>query len=282
MQLKTEISEDTMSFPSHSKISELEPAQIVRTASLSSERPRIVLTSQTAREIFELKNTHHYASLHSASLRLASKYGVSSKAIRDIWKGRSWLEATYDLWNVEDRPARRIIGRPKGKKDSKPRMRGSKNDPANANLHAPATPERLDKVDINSFPQPYSLPAYAQSHAGFQASAITCMRESNLAAETRLSSLGDLLAGFVAGLASPYSCAPPHHVALQLPPLPASQPIPWLLGPSPPLAGVFAPRGDFFGAAALPPLLHALGRGLPAELGLHAAALGLSVPARCY
>jgi hypothetical protein len=88
-------------------------------------RPRIVLTNQQAREIFQLKSGHGFASLHAASIRLASKYGVSSKAIRDIWKGRSWLEATFDLWNVEDRPAKRIIGRPKGKKDSKPRLRGS-------------------------------------------------------------------------------------------------------------------------------------------------------------
>ena len=92
----------------------------------SNERPRIVLTSKIARDIFQIKATHGFASLHCASLRLASKYGVSSKAIRDIWKGRSWLDATYDLWNDSDRPARRIIGRPKGKKDSKPRVRGSK------------------------------------------------------------------------------------------------------------------------------------------------------------
>jgi hypothetical protein len=92
----------------------------------SNERPRIVLTSKIARDIFQIKATHGFASLHRASLRLASKYGVSSKAIRDIWKGRSWLDATYDLWNDADRPARKIIGRPKGKKDSKPRVRGSK------------------------------------------------------------------------------------------------------------------------------------------------------------
>jgi hypothetical protein len=106
--------------------SELTPTNQNLISSESSEiRPRIVLTNEQARDIFKLKSGHGCASLHSASIRLASKYGVSSKAIRDIWKGRSWLEATFDLWNIEDRPAKRIIGRPKGKKDSKPRMRGS-------------------------------------------------------------------------------------------------------------------------------------------------------------
>ena len=98
--------------------------QTIFSSESAEVRPRIVLTNQQARDIFQLKSGHGFASLHSASIRLASKYGVSSKAIRDIWKGRSWLEATFDLWNVEDRPAKRIIGRPKGKKDSKPRLRG--------------------------------------------------------------------------------------------------------------------------------------------------------------
>jgi hypothetical protein len=108
-----------------SATSESTPADQTVFSESAEIRPRIVLTNQQARDIFQLKSGHGFASLHSASIRLASKYGVSSKAIRDIWKGRSWLEATFDLWNVEDRPAKRIIGRPKGKKDSKPRLRGS-------------------------------------------------------------------------------------------------------------------------------------------------------------
>ena len=52
---------------------------------------------------------------------LADRYQISPKAVRDIWTGRSWLGATYDLWNDNDRPSRRSVGRPKGKRDSKPR-----------------------------------------------------------------------------------------------------------------------------------------------------------------
>ena len=89
--------------------------------STKCSRPRVVLSNQQAREIFELQKNHGFVSLHAASLVFSKKYHVSPKAIRDIWKGRSWLEATYNLWNATDRPERRIIGRPKGKKDSKPR-----------------------------------------------------------------------------------------------------------------------------------------------------------------
>ena len=97
-------------------------AENISESSLSCKAaPRSVLTVQQAREIFRMKNSHGHASIHAASNSLARIYRVSAKAIRDIWKGRSWLEATYDLWNEEDRPARRMLGRPKGRKDSKPR-----------------------------------------------------------------------------------------------------------------------------------------------------------------
>jgi hypothetical protein len=112
-----------------------------------TNRIRVVLTAEQAREIFRLKGNHGCASLHSVSTRLASQYNVSSKAIRDIWKGRSWLDSTFDLWDSVDRPPRRIIGRPKGKKDSKPRSRGASSlEPDN--LHN--CPPSIERVDSSS------------------------------------------------------------------------------------------------------------------------------------
>jgi hypothetical protein len=95
----------------------------IHDSKLDSNRSRVILSKSVAREIFAVKNSLGLETIHKASIRLAAKYHISSKAIRDIWKGRSWLNATFDLWGVEDRPARRIIGRPKGKKDSKPRVK---------------------------------------------------------------------------------------------------------------------------------------------------------------
>ena len=88
---------------------------------MSSAHPRNVLTEIQAREIFKLQINHGFSSLHAASIVFATKYHVSPKAIRDIWTGRSWLDATFSLWNENERPQKRIIGRPKGKKDSRPR-----------------------------------------------------------------------------------------------------------------------------------------------------------------
>ena len=85
-------------------------------------RSRSILTHTQAREIFLLKADIEIASLHAVSLRLAKQYNVGAKAIRDIWIGRSWLEATFDLWEAGERPPRKTIGRPKGRKDSRPRQ----------------------------------------------------------------------------------------------------------------------------------------------------------------
>lgn len=84
---------------------------------------RAILTARHAREIFACKDSicSQSSSLNSASNVLAARYYVSPKTIRDIWSGRSWLEATYDLWNVDHRPVLKSKGRPKGRKDSGPR-----------------------------------------------------------------------------------------------------------------------------------------------------------------
>ena len=104
-----------------------------------SERPHVVLTPQIAREIFKLQHIDECSSLHARSVRLSSKYGVTAKAIRDIWKGRSWLDATYELWDAKERPKKRIVGRPKGSRDSKPRARGKN----------PKLQSRIDIGDTN-------------------------------------------------------------------------------------------------------------------------------------
>jgi hypothetical protein len=82
---------------------------------------RAILTKQQAREIFGYKNGQGSESSHATSTFLSKKFNISSKAIRDIWTGRSWLDATFDMWNIDDRPPRKVVGRPKGRKDTKPR-----------------------------------------------------------------------------------------------------------------------------------------------------------------
>mmetsp|Transcript_28205 Transcript_28205/g.58865 ORF Transcript_28205/g.58865 Transcript_28205/m.58865 type:complete len:252 (-) Transcript_28205:90-845(-) len=116
-------------------------------AKFDSNRSRVVLSRTAAREIFIVKSNLGLESAHQASIRLAAKYRISSKAIRDIWKGRSWLDATFDLWSEEDRPCRRIVGRPKGKKDSKPRAKGRAGQDAHGNACQPLLMDACDYSD---------------------------------------------------------------------------------------------------------------------------------------
>ena len=263
MQFKPEVSE---MFSSEFEVSV--PVKPRNVRAISFERPRNVLESHTAREIFHLKPTHNTASLHAASQRLASKYGVSSKAIRDIWKGRSWLDATYDLWNVEDRPARRIIGRPKGRKDSKPRMRGNKTKPELESPNGLVSPITITLPRINTIHQ---MLASLQCRSGFQASAPTLIGDRISQAEMKLSPLGGLFA-------SPYSCTLPQPSTLQLPPLSTSQPTSLLSKPLPSLASALALRGAGLDFRALPPqrmMDHS------AQVLCRAVPIEVAGPARC-
>ena len=260
--------------------------------STQSERSRIVLTSSIAREIFQLKFTHGFASLHSASLRLAVKYGVSSKAIRDIWNGRSWLEATYDLWNVDDRPARRIIGRPKGKKDSKPRMRGSKGqpDPEMQQLQERfkfpmfqgrnLTDEGRDRGPENCFlaQQQFLTLAAAQHHPPNLLPAFDILRDQSFGSDTALASLGDcrLPAALYHGLGSPPSTS-----ALPSPTLSAQ--LPWPFGPFSPSIHAVSQRFGGVGCGKLLPSIDALQLACIGRQWSAAALAPAQVgPARCY
>ena len=81
-------------------------------------KPRAKLTASDAIEIFSMRRSGVQAT------KLAHMYGISEKAIRDIWTARTWATET---WHLE--PSRELVlkqaGRPKGRADSKPR--GTKN-----------------------------------------------------------------------------------------------------------------------------------------------------------
>jgi hypothetical protein len=118
-----------------------------------------VLTAEQAREIFLSGADLGFSTCHGL---LAEKYRVSSKAIRDIWRGRSWLHTTFDLWKIEDRPALKKIGRPKGRKDSRPRIRVKSDSFSHDNLKGPSAHEMMRssgqlnhiKYGYNSSPTP--------------------------------------------------------------------------------------------------------------------------------
>lgn len=66
---------------------------------IKPSKSHAVLTNKQAVSIFlEKYKEGNYASMTEKSIALAASYGISSKTVRDIWCGRSWLEATFDLW----------------------------------------------------------------------------------------------------------------------------------------------------------------------------------------
>ena len=60
----------------------------------AAERGRLKLTPDQAVHIFLLGRTK----TADTAAKLASKYGISAKAIRDIWTKKSWAQETCTHW----------------------------------------------------------------------------------------------------------------------------------------------------------------------------------------
>ena len=101
-------------------------------------KPRSVLSTDQALNIYSLKKGIVQGSAPSAAA-VARSYGVSEKAIRDIWKGRTWSDETMELDPGRSRKERKRAGRPVGSKKSGSqsksidRSRASKQKSADAN-----------------------------------------------------------------------------------------------------------------------------------------------------
>eukprot|EP00960_Hanusia_phi_P031530 749343-Hanusia_phi.AAC.3 len=74
---------------------------------LDAKSGRAMINSEIAREIFMVAKTKIDAGSSwaptSTSIQLGEKYGVTAKAIRDIWNKRTWAHATESMWSDEER-----------------------------------------------------------------------------------------------------------------------------------------------------------------------------------
>ena len=103
--------EKSNSTSSHSSDVEDERSESQSTAQRKFKPPsskRQQLTSVEAAEIFELRPRHgkNKGPRRGSMLickKIAPKYGVSPKTIRDIWRGRTWLHATEHLWTEDEK-----------------------------------------------------------------------------------------------------------------------------------------------------------------------------------
>jgi hypothetical protein len=91
---------------------------------------RCILTLQQVLYIFRLKKSKTAEFLSPNGVVSAKMVGqffkVSSKTVRDVWMGRTWYRATHHLEPTRSDAGERLekrLGRPKGAKDRKPRVR---------------------------------------------------------------------------------------------------------------------------------------------------------------
>jgi hypothetical protein len=87
--------------------------------SIKACKTRAILTEDQAVQIFTLKVMHKHNNGQSISATaIANTFGVSEKAVRDIWKGRTWQRETMHL-NPDCKQrscSLKMPGRPKGSK----------------------------------------------------------------------------------------------------------------------------------------------------------------------
>jgi hypothetical protein len=58
-----------------------------------------ILAAEDARTIYQVKKQ---GKSPRDAARLAGLYGITAKAVRDVWTHRTWTRATMSLWTVED------------------------------------------------------------------------------------------------------------------------------------------------------------------------------------
>lgn len=88
----------------------------------SRSRPRAILNETQAIDIFHIKLAAN-ASMQArpSPVQVAFLFGISEKAVRDIWKGRTWAKETHHLDPTRQVPMQKRCDRPRGSKGSMPR-----------------------------------------------------------------------------------------------------------------------------------------------------------------
>jgi len=75
-----------------------EAASVFVTKLVSRAKSGPIINAQDARAIYKKKRMR---SPHDAK-RLASQYGITAKAVRDIWSHRTWKKATVCFWTLDE------------------------------------------------------------------------------------------------------------------------------------------------------------------------------------
>ena len=90
--------------------------------SVLPNRSRAILSLSQVIEIFKIKLTATTLMQKCPSpWQISALFGVSEKAVRDIWKGRTWARETHHLEPSRQVLMRKRRGRPSGSMDSRSR-----------------------------------------------------------------------------------------------------------------------------------------------------------------
>jgi hypothetical protein len=140
-------------------------------------KPHARLTEEEALDIYRLR-----AAAPSA-VKIAACYGISEKAVRDIWTARTWSRETSQLDSTRTVEPKQI-GRPKGRTDSKPRRkRASVNKILESILSTCAGPKQAQGNDACNCYQ--TIPNNTRTGQKIGASDVTSLFSSGKSAEYR-------------------------------------------------------------------------------------------------
>ncbi len=201
-------------------------------------RKRAALTNQQVIEIFglrqskcEISDSSSHFTLTSRSKEISRKFGVSPKAVRDIWNRRTWCTVTSVTFpdantnlsetmtfpeefcmkaSVREATGLRFElhgskgGRPRGSKDSKPRKRRRLPYPfaevSQGQCHSLGLAQQLAVSVAAQYALPESLdPSKCESKKSFSAVAIGTAQFDRIENTAEIYSFGDLNRGAVHG-----------------------------------------------------------------------------------
>ena len=165
----------------------------------ATAKPRARLTVNDVLNIFRCKQSSMQATT------VANMYGMSEKAIRDIWTARTWARET---WHLE--PSRTLVlkqaGRPRGSTDSRPRQKKQL-------MHKKRLSKEMSKRQAQAGDQPFAdecRPANtsAANIYFFQAPKIDQQCDSGDTEGSCLQSLDEQLDGWDSGVCAPDNSDP--------------------------------------------------------------------------
>ncbi|EKX37934.1 hypothetical protein GUITHDRAFT_115906 [Guillardia theta CCMP2712] len=155
----------------------------------SNKSGKALITTRVAQEIYLIyKNKEASGAVWTPTVtseELANKYGITAKAIRDIWNKRTWRHATVKYWTEEEK--RQFNNKPKPREKMTANELEQRTHTAAELISLPASPDTLSqsahsggiKVDKNESVSSVSR-SEEQENEGWQEDVEVATSSSNI------------------------------------------------------------------------------------------------------